>query len=139
MNGVRFRHLVETGIAPFMSELGLGRVELAISGRAYTCEFIGPSHVVTISFEPGDSFLVVAVQSLKNGILSEWDDRASTPRLSDLNHMYMPYVTNQERAENDVDLMSVLPQDDEERMLLKYAKELRLVLPKYFADSKKGH
>ena len=62
------------------------------------------------------------------------DDRLKTPRLCDLNSRYMNTVTSEERAANDAAFKSVVALDEEERLLLKSAKELRLVLPKYLAS-----
>jgi hypothetical protein len=57
-----------------------------------------------------------------------------TPRLSDLNSRYMNTVSSEERAANEAAFKSVEARDEEEKLLLKSAKELCLVLPKYLAD-----
>ena len=71
------------------------------------------------------------VFSRKNGELSDIDDRTKTPRLADLNNRYMAAILNEERAENEAVFESVAVNDKDERLLLKAAKELRLVLPRY--------
>jgi hypothetical protein len=48
----------------------------------------------------------------------------------------MNTITKTERAANDLAFKSVSAKDPEERQLLKAAKELRLVLPKYLGASK---
>jgi hypothetical protein len=87
-----------------------------------------------VSFEPSDKAFFVMVFSRKNGELSDIDDRLKTPRLFDLNTRYMNRVTTEERTANEAVFQSIMARDEEERMLLKLAKELRLVLPRYLAD-----
>lgn len=59
------------------------------------------------------------------------DDRLKTPRLSDLNSLYMKTVSSGERVANESAFQSVVARDEEERVLLKSAKEHCLVLPRY--------
>jgi hypothetical protein len=108
----------------------------SISGRLYRSSFTGPAHSVCVSFEPGDDVFFVLVFSRQHGELSDIDDRLKTPRLSDLNSRYMSKVGSEERAANESAFQSVVARDEEERVLLKAAKELRLVLPKYLADQR---
>jgi hypothetical protein len=102
------------------------------SGRLYLAEFVSPDYVVSISFEPGDEFLQVAVFTVTNGIRSELDDRDATPRLSDLSTRFLHPSdatdlgrTKDEISRNDRSLLK----------LVKSAKELAIVLPRYFAAS----
>ena len=106
----------------------------SISGRVYRGSFTGPKHSVSVSFEPGDEAFFVLVFSREDGKLSDMDDRLKTPRLSDLNSRYMNGVRSEDRAANESFFQSIVARDQEERALLRSAKELRLVLPKYFAD-----
>ena len=131
MNSTRFRYLVETVLSSSMKSSGLGLKELTTSGRAYTCVFHCTDFEVTISFEPGDSHWVVAVQTLANGHLSDWDDNIATPRLSDLNTMFMSAVTDDDRREASRAFSHVHTLDEDEATLLRYGRELRLILPKY--------
>jgi hypothetical protein len=89
---------------------------------------------VSVSYEPGDEVLFVMVFKRENGELSDIDDRSNTPRLSDLNMRYMHTVTKEERLENEVSFRAIEPRDNEEKSVLKAARELRLVLPKYLHD-----
>ncbi|MCA2998931.1 MAG: hypothetical protein ING75_10050 [Rhodocyclaceae bacterium] len=68
-------------------------------------------------------------------MLSEIDDLTESPRLADLNRRYMASVTSEERLKNEEFFRGIVTGDDDERMLLKMAKELRLVLPIYLNDS----
>jgi hypothetical protein len=131
MNGQDFLRIAKEAFVPFLKELGFVMTAPSISGRFYRVSFTGSAHAVSVSYEPGDEVLFVMVFSRKNGELSDIDDRAKTPRLADLNSRYMPTITNEERAENDVVFESTIVHDKEERLLLKAARELRLVLPKY--------
>ncbi len=131
MNGLDFLRIANDAFAPFLKQLGFVMDAPSISGRFYRASFTGPAHAVSVSYEPGDETLFVMVFSREHGTLSEIDDRAKTPRLGDLNSRYMPTVMNEERAENEAVFRSVMANDQEERLLLKAAKELRLVLPRH--------
>jgi hypothetical protein len=137
MNGQDFLRLANEAFGPFLKELGFSMDAPSISGRLYRASFNGPKHSVSVSFEPGDNAFFVLVFSRANGELSEMDDRLKTPRLSDLNSHYMNMVSSEERAANESAFQSVVARDAEEGVLLKSAKELRLVLPKYLGDQ--GH
>jgi hypothetical protein len=131
MNGQDFLRIANEAFVPFLKGLGFVMDEPSISGRFYRVSFTSSAHAVSVSYEPGDDALFVIVFSRKNGELSDIDDRTKTPRLADLNSRYMATITNEERAENERAFESVAVNDKEERLLLKAAKELRLVLPKY--------
>ncbi len=131
MNGQDFLRIANEAFVPFLKGLGFVMDEPSISGRFYRVSFTGSAHAVSVSYEPGDDALFVMVFGRKNGELSDIDDRTETPRLADLNSRYMATITNEERAENERAFESVAANDKEERLLLKAAKELRLVLPKY--------
>ena len=131
MDGQDFLRIVNESFTPFLGKIGFLMDRPSISGRSYRASFTGRKNSVWVSFEPGDGILVVYVFSLENGELSEIDDRLKTPRLADLNHRYMSSVTNQERSANEAVFQQVLVKDNHERALLKAAKDLRLVLPKY--------
>jgi hypothetical protein len=131
MNGQDFLRITSEAFSPFLRALGFAVDEPSISGRYYRVSFTSSSHGISISYEPGDEALFVIVFSRKNGELSDIDDRITTPRLSDLNSRYMEAITNEERVDNEAIFESIKVNDKEERILLKAAKELRLVLPKY--------
>lgn len=134
MNGLCFFRIIDEAFAPFLGELGLQMDSPSISGRHYSVSFSGPSHLVSVSHEPGEAFLIVFVSPAGKKRLSDFDDKTRTPRLSDLNGKYMPLITNEERTQNEAFFRSVKINDDDEARLLKCAKELRLVLPKYLAQ-----
>ena len=134
MNGQDFLRIANEAFAPFLKDLGFTMDVPLISGRLYRASFTGQNHSVSISFEPGDEAFFVLVFSREHGELSDVEDRLKTPRLSDLNSRYMNTVSNEERATNEEVFKSIVARDDEERALLKFAKELRLVLAKYLAN-----
>ena len=107
--------------------------ESSISGRLYNAKFTSQTYAVWVSYEPGDEILSILIFSRCNSELSDIDDRARTPRLNDLNSRYMASVTKDERLDNEKFFKFVVAHDKEERLLLKAAKELRLVLPKYIS------
>jgi hypothetical protein len=131
MNGQDFLRIANDAFAPFLKELGFSMDNSLISGRFYRVSFSSSVHTVWVSYEPGDNTLFVMVSNRQNDKLSDLDDRTKTPRLADLNSRYMQQVTKEERSANEAIFESIVTQDEEERLLLKAAKELRLVLPKY--------
>lgn len=100
----------------------------------YGADFAGSGHKVSISYEPGDWVLFVYVLRREADAFSNIDNRSKTLRLSHLNSRYMSSVTAEERRENDGLLANITTEDGDERMLLKSAKELRLVLPRYLRE-----
>lgn len=135
MNGQGFLRITSEAFAPFLDKLGFVMDKASISGRYYRTSFTSPTHCVSVSYEPGDEALFVIVFSRKNDELSDIDDHIKTPRLADLNNRYMAAVTSEERLENEAAFESIGANDKEERLLLKAAKELRLVLPKHLHSS----
>ncbi len=134
MNGQDFLRIANEAFAPFLKQLDFSMDEPSISGRYYRASFTGSGHAVLVSYEPGDEAHFIMVFNRKNGELSDVDDRIETPRLADLNKRYMTTVTSEDRAENEAFFESVVVNDKDERLLLKSAKELRLVLPKHLCS-----
>lgn len=134
MNGQTFLRIVNEAFAPFLKQLGFVMDEPSITGKYYRASFDGSAHAVWVSYEPGDEALFITVFSQKDGKLSNIDDRSQTPRLADLNCRYMATITSAERAANERAFESIAVDDGEECLLLKAAKELRLVLPKFLSS-----
>lgn len=133
MNGQDFVRIINEAFAPYLRELGFTVDSMAISGKLYRASFVGAQNMLSVSFEPGDDSLFVVVFSRERGEWSNMDDRAMSPRLSDLNTRYMGMAGTEERTENEAYFDSINTSDAFERSLLKAAKELRLVLPRYLA------
>lgn len=135
MNGVNFLRIVENAFLPFLKDFGFSMDAPSISGRCYRASFSNPTSVISVSFEPGDdAFFVKIFSRLDNNSLSDYDDEIKSPRLADLNTRYMHLVTSDERLANNAVFGSIQAIGREEARFLKYAKELRLVLPKYLAQ-----
>ncbi len=131
MNGQEFIRLAHEAFEPFLKDLGFVMDAPLISGRYYRVSFSTQEHVVSVSYEPGDNALFVIIFGRQHQELSDIDDRKATPRLSDLNSRFMPTVTKAERVANEIAFESVMAYDNEQRLVLKAAKELCLVLPKF--------
>ena len=131
MNGQDFLRIAREAFEPFLKELGFVIDEPSISGRSFHISFTTHKSVVSVSYEPGDDALFVMVIGRKNGQWSDIDNRKETPWFPDLNSQYKAAVTQTERLANEKAFKFVMVRDNEERQLLKAAKELRLVLPKY--------
>jgi len=131
MNGQDFLRISNEAFVPFLKQLGFSVDKPSISGRYYRVSFTGSAYYILVSYEPGDEVFFTMIFTRKDGKLSNIDNRAETLRLADLNNRYMTVVTIQERLENERFFESIKTNDRDERHLLKIAKELRLVLPKY--------
>jgi hypothetical protein len=131
MTGKRFQVLVQEAFNPFLIELGFKPEKPKISGRYYRAKFIGDNHTLIVSLEPADAFFSIMIVRNDSYDLYTIDDPQKAPRLSDLNRMYMSEVTPNERATNDSFFSEIKVEDQKERALLKCAKDLRLVLPRY--------
>jgi hypothetical protein len=131
MDGKDFVSLCRSAFEPFLNEQGFVMESFSISGRMYEVIFAGEKHAILVSYEPGDDMLFVLVFGRENDTLTDFDDRTKTPRLADLNAHYMAKVSDEERRENEAVFTAINPRDKQELTVLKAAKELRLVLPKY--------
>jgi hypothetical protein len=129
-----FAEFVSRVFLPFLKPLGFNLEAVTMSGKQYAANFVARDCSVAVAYEPGDDYLEVAVGP-KDPTLSEWDDRDVTPRLQDLNRRYMPHISTGERVANDGYFASIQVKDDLERRLLKAAKELRMTLPRYLAET----
>jgi hypothetical protein len=135
MSNQDFLRVCRAAFAPFLKELGFVMDCPSINGRFYHVDFTSIKHTVSISYEPGDDALFVMVFGRVNGELTDIDDRQKTARLTDLNARYMPLITKDEYVRNKAVFSSVKVRNKEESALLKAARELRLVLPKYLRSS----
>lgn len=131
MKSQEFLRIVHEAFKPFLKDLGFTMDEPSVSGRFYCADFNSNNHQVSVSYELGDNALFVMVGESFQGKFTDIDDREKTPRLSDLNSRYMATITQSERKNNEKAFEGIVVHDSEERRLLKAAKELRLVLPKY--------
>jgi hypothetical protein len=137
MHGFEFFRIADEAFAPFLGELGFSMDTPSISGRLYSVSFSSGTHSVQISYETADDEAArILVFTKEHGRKSDIDDTVKTPRLADLNRRYMREISIDERAANDAVFASIQVNDHEERLLLKAAKELRLVLPKYLGFSR---
>lgn len=136
MNGHEFLRIVREAFEPFLREIGFSMGVPSISGRHYHVKFFGPMHVVSVSFEPGCDAQFVMILRRENDGLSDIDDRTRSPRLSDLNKRYMGEVSAPERLSNDNYFKSIVVRDEHQQSLLKAARELRLVLPRFLTEER---
>jgi hypothetical protein len=81
-----------------------------------------------------ESVLLVLVLTREDGQLSDVDDPSKTLRLSDFNRRYMSTVTHKEKTMAEASLGTIAIQDEQENLLLKSLKELRLVLRMCLVD-----
>ncbi len=134
MTGERFQSFVKRAFDPFLIELDFKPEKPHLSGRYHRANFIGDSHTLIVSFEPGDAYLTAMLVRNDGYDLSSIDDPQKTPRLKDLNRMYMSEVTPSERANNESFFSKIKVEDQNEQALLKCAKDLRIVIPRYLKD-----
>ena len=125
--------IIHHSFAPTLLALGLKNKRETISGKLYESVFTGNGHGVSISFEPGEGPINVIIFAETSDASSDMDDAEKTLHLRDLNIRYMPSVSPEELVENEKFFSGTAPHDNDEAILLKMAKELRLTLPKHIA------
>jgi len=138
MDGNSFLRLINHAFVPFMNKLGFSLELPHISGRYYRARFISLRHMVSLTFEPGDEVHFVMVHGLKDGIATEIDDKQMAPRLADLNKQFMAKIDSESRSKNETFFSLIPTADRDEQMLLKAAKDLRLVLPMHIKQGRMG-
>jgi hypothetical protein len=131
MNGDTFTEAVNRYLDPVMRPLGF-ESEIRVSGRLYSANFQSSSHMVSVSFEPGDEYWLVVVHTVTDGLRSEIDDRVTTPRLGDLNAKYLtsrdgPALEALQSNETTINPMT--------QKIRKIAAELAVVLPRYLNEA----
>jgi hypothetical protein len=97
MNGQNFLRIINEAFVPFLSELKFMIDGSSINGRYYHVLFRNIAHVISVSYEPGDEALFIMLRERKDERLSDIDDRLKSPRLDDLNRLYMHAITVEER------------------------------------------
>lgn len=136
MTGERFKRLINEAFVLFLKDLGFVSQPIHVSGRYFRASFIGKEQTLIVSLKPAEDNKTVLLVTIGDDDLSAIDDRSKTPRLSDLNSRYMSDVVPYEQMSNDAFFSGIEALCAHERKLVKSAKELRLVLPKYLASNK---
>jgi len=131
-----FVRIVNEAFVPLLSRLGFSSEAPVLRGRFNSASFLRKDYVVDVSYEPGDEAIIIMVLRRKDGKLSDIDDPANTVRLDTLKERYMHLVTREEFEEGNVAFGAVRATDPTEQLMVKSARELALVLPKYLADSR---
>lgn len=133
MNGSRFESLVQSAFKPFLSDLNFEMEPIHVSGSYYRASFVDHRHRLSVSFEPGDEVVTVTLFTIGIHDIESINDPVKSPRLSTLNARYMGLVTGKERADNEVFFGKLHARGHIENVLIKCAKELRLVLPHHLS------
>jgi hypothetical protein len=126
MNGAEFELAVSRHVWSVLQSRGF-QMTTHISGRMYSVEFGSDTHVVSVSYEPGDDYLLVVIFTVRDGIRSNIDDRVATPRLSDLNARFLHASDADELTRR----RSGAALGPEERRIQRIGAELAIVLPRY--------
>ena len=135
MNDQDFMRITRQAFKPFLRQLGFRMSRPAISGNHYLAKFKTRRNAIWVSYEPFDDYLSVHLFTRRFARLSDIDDPVRSPGLHDLNERYMPAVSREERECNDRFFEGIATDDKAAHQLLKAAKELRLVLPRYLQSS----
>ncbi|WP_211051172.1 hypothetical protein [Parasphingorhabdus halotolerans] len=122
---------METSFKPFLADLGFSFAPLAVNGRQYRASFIARAHTLIISFEVGSECLDIMLVNNDDSGLAAIDNHERTPRLQDLNIRYMGKVSEKEKVLGKSSTSYFRPDDPTERLMIKCARDLRLVLPRY--------
>ncbi len=136
MNEKDFTEMINKAFIPFLKDLGFIMDSQNISGKFYKVSFSDSTHKVNIAYEPSEKERLFVVIFRINSPLSEFDNRSKSPSLSNLNSLFMNQISTDQRVLNDEYFKNIEIKDEDGKLMLKTAKELRLVLPKYLDSLK---
>lgn len=94
----------------------------------YDVECQNNDSVISISYENRENYLQVIVFTIKDGVVSKYDDKELTQKLGELNRKILPLLNPADFEENESAFASILPRNETEKSLFKVAKELRLCM-----------
>lgn len=114
----------------FLSEeYGMTETKEEIRGNVYyDVEYHSASKVISISYENIEDYFQVIVFKLKDGKLPEYDDKTQTLHLNILNKLAFSIATKSDIELNNEYFSNIIANTKMEQMLLKSARELRLVM-----------
>ena len=95
-----------------------------LSGKLYESIYEKNDRVLSVSYEPGDDYLVVMLFEKRGNCLSDFDDLSSTKSLSQLNKEFFPKVEKSETRKIDQYFNSLVAESEESKILKKKAREL---------------
>ena len=134
MDGQTFIRLVKKAFNPFMREFGFSMGAPSVDGLIFSVDFTHRDCVVTVAIEPPDLAVHTLIFSREGEQLSAPDDLLRTPRLSDLVARHMRQASQAEQITAKKKFAAVHAPIEDQRLLLKAARELYLVLPKHLAS-----
>ncbi|WP_256005053.1 hypothetical protein [Pedobacter deserti] len=129
VDGKIYIEIVRLFFSFLINEFGFNQIKETENGNAfYDVEYRDGKRAISISYENVEDYLQVIVFMLKNGNLSDYDDKTHTLHLSELNKIILPRIYKKEVEENNILFSKYEANDSLGRKLLKSAKELRLIL-----------
>jgi hypothetical protein len=102
--------------------------EINMENLFYRVQYHKDNLLISISYENRENYLQVIVFTIKDGVISEYDDREHTFHLGELNRRIMQHLKTENFEDNDKFFSSIQPSNEFEKSLLKLAKELRLCM-----------
>jgi hypothetical protein len=131
---IEYLELINLFYSFIETEFGFTKVNETIKGNAfYDVEYRDSNRMISISYENIEDHLEVIIFILLNGKMPDYDDKARTLHIRQLNKLVMPKVSKMEINSNAEYFSNYSPKSEIERKLLKEAKALRLAL-KHFND-----
>lgn len=120
-----------------ITEFGLNIYKEKVKGNAfYDVQYKGETHIVSISYENMENYLLVIIFLLENGELPDYDDKTRTLHLKQLNEKVLSKVDKRDINLNNEYFFKFQATGELERKLLKSAKELRLCLKHFLIKTK---
>lgn len=134
MTSQKFVQIINEFFVPFLHDMGFRLDSIEVNGRFYLARFKGSNHLLNVCFEPGEDYLSAQMSTNGKDIFKVLDDPKFSPKVSELNRRFMGAVTNLEFEANNRFFESATADDPLDRKLIKIARDLRLVLPKFLAS-----
>ena len=134
IEGTQYIETVKAYFSFLIAEFGFQISEEKIRGNAfYDVQYKDETHIVSISYENIEDYLLVIIFILQNGELPDYDDKTKTLHLNQLNAKVLSRVDKGEINLNNEHFLKFKAKDELEKKLLKSAKELRLCM-KHFKE-----
>ena len=133
INSVSFTEYVKRTFSFLITEFKLELGEITINGSAfYGVEYRDKLKGISISIEPIGEYFQVIVYKLDHGKMPDYDNKTKKIHLNELNKRVIKNLDKDEFNKNNQYFRDFETRNKTERMILKSAKDLRLVLSHYY-------
>ena len=95
-----------------------------LSGKLYESTYETNNRALTVSYEPGDDYLVIMLFEKNGDSWSDFDDTSATKSLNQLNKEYFSKIDESEIREIDQYFNGLVAENEDSKLMKKKAREL---------------